>query len=142
MLINFLVGILFLVDMLFKQLSFGLPGNGIFLFSEKFVGLKLYKNSNLIFNWHVDYLLFYLFIILFILFLLLIKNYRQKNVFLIFSLSLITAGALSNLLDRLCYGYVIDFLSFFDYSIFNLSDVFIVAGVALSIVHEARRSKK
>ena len=67
---------------------------------------------------------------------LLIKNYSQKNIFLIFSLSLIVVGAMSNLLDRLIFGYVIDFISFFNYSIFNLADVYIVGGVGLILIWE------
>ena len=75
-------------------------------------------------------------IILAVVIWLLIKNYFQKNVFLVFSLTLIVAGALSNLIDRLYFGYVVDFISFFNYSIFNLSDVYIVIGVGLILTRE------
>ncbi len=143
MLINFLVSILFLADRLTKWLAEKIPAGGVFLFSEKFVGLKFYKNFNLIFNIALPGWVMYglIFIILASLLWLLVKNYRKKNAFLIFSLSLIVIGAISNLIDRLYFGFVVDFLSFFDYSIFNLSDVYIVGGVGLILIWELADKK-
>lgn len=50
------------------------------------------------------------------------------------SLGLILGGAIGNLIDRLAYGAVFDFAHFhigsFSWYIFNLADVWIVAGVA------------
>ncbi len=144
MLINFLISILFLVDRLTKGLAFKIPEGGLFLFSEKFIGLRLYKNFNLIFNIVLPEWLMYLLIgaILIVLIWFLVKNYLCKNIFLIFSLSLIISGAISNLLDRLFWGYVVDFLSLFNYSIFNLSDVYIVCGVGLVFILEFILKKK
>ena len=144
MLINFLIGILFLADRLTKWLAFRIPEGGVFLFSEKFAGLRLYKNFNLIFNIVLPDWLIYVMIsaILLPLFWLLAKNYSQKNIFLIFPLSLIIVGALSNLIDRLYFGFVVDFISFFDYSIFNLSDAYIVGGVGLILISEFILKKK
>lgn len=142
-LINFLISILFLVDRLTKWCIFKISPEGIFLFSEKFVGLRLYKNFNLIFNITLPEWLMYslISIILAVLLGLLVKNYARRNIFLIFSLSLILAGAVSNLFDRIILGYVVDFLSFFNYSIFNLSDVYIVSGVGLVLLSEFLRKK-
>jgi signal peptidase II len=55
-----------------------------------------------------------------------------------FSLGLIIGGALGNAIDRLAYGWVADFVFFhvstanwrFNWYVFNLADVAIVAGVA------------
>ena len=49
----------------------------------------------------------------------------------IFSVSLVIGGALGNLADRLAKGYVVDFLSIWKYPLFNLADVFIVAGILM-----------
>lgn len=49
--------------------------------------------------------------------------------------SLVIAGIIGNLVDRIVYGGVIDFLSFrllgHDFAVFNLADSFIVIGVFL-----------
>lgn len=49
---------------------------------------------------------------------------------------LIFAGGLSNLYDRLRYGYVIDFLElgFIRFPVFNVADVCIVIGCALTFI--------
>lgn len=47
------------------------------------------------------------------------------------SLSLILAGALGNLIDRLLLGYVIDFLDFRIWPVFNIADSSITIGVIL-----------
>jgi len=47
------------------------------------------------------------------------------------SLGLQLGGALGNLTDRLRYGYVIDFIDFKVWPVFNLADSAIVIGVAV-----------
>lgn len=54
---------------------------------------------------------------------------------------IIIAGAISNLLDRLVFGYVVDYLSFVDLSVFNLADVMIAAGLVGLIIVYARNNK-
>lgn len=144
MLVNFLISILFLVDRLTKWFAFQISDIGLFLISQKFCGLKLYKNFNLVFNIKIypPFFYFLVCVIILILLLFLIKNYRKRNFFLIFSFSLVLIGAISNLIDRVMWGYVVDFLFFFDYSIFNLSDVYIVTGIGLIFIYELRHSKK
>ena len=56
--------------------------------------------------------------------------------------SMILGGSIGNLLDRIIYGYVIDFLDFnifgYNYPIFNFADVFIVIGVLILIIYNWR----
>lgn len=74
--------------------------------------------------------------------LLLIYFYRRLEPgarFSAFSLGMILGGALGNLIDRLVYTEVIDFLDVhlwagYTWPTFNLADSFIVVGVALLIV--------
>ena len=62
-------------------------------------------------------------------------NNKLENV----SYAFILGGAIGNLIDRLVYGYVIDFLDFeilsYDAPIFNLADTFIVIGVLLFLIN-------
>jgi signal peptidase II len=52
-----------------------------------------------------------------------------------FALAMVLAGAVGNMIDRLLLGFVVDFVHFrsgsFDFPVFNLADVFVVAGGAL-----------
>ncbi|MCW2974714.1 MAG: signal peptidase [Thermoleophilia bacterium] len=50
--------------------------------------------------------------------------------------SLITAGALGNLVDRVKDGYVVDFLQFPRFPTFNVADVGITAGVILVLLSQ------
>ena len=60
-------------------------------------------------------------------------------------ISLIIGGILGNLVDRLLYGEVLDFLSFrfgsYYFPIFNLADTFICVGVFLLIIDYIRSDK-
>ena len=59
------------------------------------------------------------------------------------SLSLILGGAVGNLIDRLAYGHVIDFLDFhvggWHWPAFNIADGAITIGAALFVLDELRR---
>ncbi len=48
-----------------------------------------------------------------------------------FSLAMQLAGAVGNLIDRLRWGYVVDFLDFHFWPVFNVADSCIVCGVVL-----------
>ena len=61
--------------------------------------------------------------------------YRQNNEALsqgyIIAFSLILGGAIGNLIDRIVYGYVIDFLDFRVWPVFNIADSAITVGACL-----------
>lgn len=71
--------------------------------------------------------------------LILIYKYLLKDKILknkeIIIYSLIIGGLLGNLLDRIIYGYVIDYLDFkifnYNYPVFNFADICIVIGIVL-----------
>ncbi|HZD40432.1 MAG TPA: signal peptidase II [Terriglobales bacterium] len=69
--------------------------------------------------------------------LVMLKRLREDQIGLISALSLILGGAIGNLIDRLVYGEVIDFLDFYwsDYHwpAFNVADSCITIGVAVTL---------
>ncbi len=68
-------------------------------------------------------------IVMLVLMSLLAREYVAKNNAQVICLTVILIGAFSNLLDRFRFGYVIDFISIPFWSVFNLSDIYIVIGV-------------
>jgi signal peptidase II len=50
------------------------------------------------------------------------------------ALILVTAGALGNYFDRILRGYVVDFIHFTHWPIFNVADAYVVAGAAVLAV--------
>lgn len=83
---------------------------------------------------------------LFIVYLM--KRHAGQRLFC-WALALILGGALGNLLDRLLYGYVVDFLDFFlphstlpHFPAFNVADSAIFIGACLFILDELRRVNK
>lgn len=54
------------------------------------------------------------------------------------SYGLILGGAIGNLIDRIFYGYVIDFIDVYifkyDYPIFNIADISIVVGIIIILI--------
>jgi len=59
------------------------------------------------------------------------NNKQRKCAIYTISLSFILAGALGNLIDRLFFGYVIDFLDFRIWPVFNVADSAITVGAIL-----------
>jgi signal peptidase II len=71
---------------------------------------------------------------------------RRGQQVLAAGLALIMGGAVGNVIDRIAYGHVIDFLDFhfggWHWPAFNLADSAIVGGAALLIVDELRRVRR
>lgn len=60
---------------------------------------------------------------------------RCKSLWLYWSLGVVAAGGIGNLIDRVLYGYVIDFIEpiFMDFAVFNIADCAVTCG-AVSFV--------
>ncbi|HJV83480.1 signal peptidase II [Noviherbaspirillum sp.] len=81
--------------------------------------------------------------VIFIVYLL--KRHAGQRMFC-WALALILGGAIGNLIDRIVYGHVIDFLDFYvgtwHWPAFNVADMAIVGGAALFVLDELRRVGK
>jgi lipoprotein signal peptidase len=109
-------------------------------------------------------LLIYSFIILIILFFLLNPNYKisisnkipteksQKTRFGIWSfignldldigVLFIISGAISNIIDRIYFGCVIDFIDLRFWPVFNLADIYITIGAIILIKKQLTKNKE
>ncbi|HTH59334.1 MAG TPA: signal peptidase II [Paraburkholderia sp.] len=75
----------------------------------------------------------------------LLRRHASQRMFCT-ALSLILGGALGNVLDRLLYGHVIDFLDFhvggWHWPAFNVADSAITIGAVLLVIDELRRVRR
>lgn len=70
----------------------------------------------------------------------LLKNYNKLGSFYKFTLVIIVAGALGNLIDRLRYGYVVDFIQSplggrLNFPVFNLADVYLTLAAIILVIY-------
>ena len=63
-----------------------------------------------------------------------LRNMDPDIKLLRWGLVLIVAGAIGNLIDRILLGYVIDFLDFRVWPVFNVADISVVVGTGLTIL--------
>jgi len=110
---------------------------------SSFFNLVLVKNAGVTFGFlnHFDARWVFWFLLTVagaILFLLGRWLWRTHSTPVAIGLSLIMGGAIGNVIDRLCYGVVIDFLDFhlgnYHWYSFNLADSAIVTGVGLLLL--------
>ena len=62
---------------------------------------------------------------------------RQKSKTFLISVSLICAGGIGNLIDRIFRSYVVDMIevTFIDYPVFNFADICVVCGAVLLCIY-------
>lgn len=123
------------VDLLTKKLFFGNDQTLIY----NFLTFETQKNDGAalgIFSGHIELLIIVTFVFL-ILLLVYDYFYNQKSALYFAGLSLILAGAVGNLVDRLSFGYVRDFirvhLKIMPYC-FNVADAFLTFGVIFMLI--------
>ena len=132
MIIPYLVIIFFVAgDRLLKALAVNGYFNNINIFGDIFQ-LSFAKNFNIAFSLPFNGIYLNILILLIIITLIynliyVVKKNQHIEAFLIFTILL---GAVSNFLDRIKYGYVVDYLDLSYFTVFNIADVMIVLGVA------------
>ena len=86
----------------------------------------LFKGFNLIF------ILFSMIVIIVVLYY--IKKIKQNENLLQFSVGLLLGGTIGNLIDRFLYGFVVDFIDFRIWPVFNIADSSVTISVILLII--------
>ncbi len=68
---------------------------------------------------------------------IILYRYRKLHFLFGFSLSMILAGAIGNMIDRVFLGYVVDFIEavFIDFPIFNVADICVTVGAFLMAIY-------
>ena len=142
--IKFLIIVsIFLIDQVSKYYIIN-----IFKFQNEVIYLSKFLNLQLIWNEGIAFGLLsfendlyynsitFVIIIVILILLFLIKNDDQYSYFY----SIIVGGALGNLIDRIRYSSVPDFIDFhisnFHWFVFNIADIFVSLGVICLIVAE------
>ncbi len=69
----------------------------------------------------------------------LIKNYYKINIFMRLGLGMLLGGTIGNFIDRVRFGYVVDFFSFrlfniYEFPVFNIADIAIVIGTFIILI--------
>ncbi|HLC85695.1 MAG TPA: signal peptidase II [Candidatus Nanoarchaeia archaeon] len=118
----FLIIVLFLFDLITKLFF---KGKEIFLF--KYFSFNYVENTGSIFGLFSRRNTFFTVLTLLILIVLVYIFREDKDSRL--GISFIIAGAFGNFVDRINYGFVVDFIDLGFWPVFNLADCFIVAGV-------------
>ena len=134
---------IFLIDQVSKYYIIN-----IFEFQNKAIYLSSFLNLQLIWNEGIAFGLLsfendlyynsitFVIIIVILILIFLIKNYDKYSYFY----SIIVGGALGNLIDRIRYSSVPDFIDFhisnFHWFVFNIADIFVSLGVICLIVAE------
>lgn len=132
--------IVLFIDQLSKILiGINIGLNESFIIISNFFSLTNVNNEGAAFSVLNGHVLLFIFIGLIAIFLLYKYiddfKYNKRNVW---AFGLLLGGIVGNLVDRICFGYVRDFLSFrifnYNYPVFNIGDSAIVIGVILLLI--------
>lgn len=142
-----LIGILVLIDQIVKFLvksKIALESSIVII--PNFFSLTYVRNDGAAFSilegktWFL--ILIAIMVLVFIIGYSIKNNLKQKENII---LSIIIAGIVGNLIDRLLYGYVIDFLSFkiinYDFPVFNIADILVCIGCFIYIIYLIKEDK-
>lgn len=81
-------------------------------------------------------------VVFFVLLFVLWRCGKPGNVLFQVGLGLIIGGAIGNIIDRIALGEVVDFIDFKFWPVFNIADMVIVIGVAITMTVVVRESWK
>ena len=112
---------------------------------ENFFHISYVKNSGAAFSILQDktlYLLVATVIILILANIYFVMNLKKNPLIVSVALAMIIGGGIGNLLDRWRLGYVIDFIDFRVFPVFNVADIFVTLGCFSLILYLIIKEKK
>jgi len=144
--IALVIAIFFIGDRFLKLVAIKNQFAPAFPLIGKWLSFKFYPNRQIAFSLPLEGPILnilisglILLVITYIIYLIYISQ-KQKRTSVIL-LSLIAVGAISNFLDRLLNGFVVDYLELTNFSVFNLADAMISISALLLIIKNIYTSK-
>ncbi len=127
----FAISLFILIDRLVKSILIEMPFNeSLFKVIPNLFEIRTLINTGIAFglfrNLPGVFLVLNFVLVVFLLCYFAIRLSRKDT---IFAYILILSGAISNLIDRLLYGGVLDYFDFIAFPTFNIADVYITFGV-------------
>jgi signal peptidase II len=136
--IALVIAIFFMADRFFKLIAQNLGEGERFLLLGDFFSFEFVQNRFIAFSLPLSGPFLNLAISLIIIALVFVfyrtLSQKKKNELLLIGIGLVIIGALSNLLDRLILGYVVDYFYLQNFSVLNLADAYISIGSILAII--------
>jgi signal peptidase II len=134
---------LFLLERLTKFFALHYLGEG-FSCCHNFFGLEIFYNPGVAFGLPLPTIISLIvsLVIILCLIAILFKKRAELSKLSLFAGELVVIGASSNLLDKIYYRQIIDFIILGKWPVFNLADCFIVIGILLIIIKETRTPSK
>ncbi len=119
-------------------------GDGISIIDNIF-SITLVTNTGAAFSLFSSNTLFLIilsFIVIGIIYFFFIKDQKLSN-FMQITYGILLGGIIGNLIDRIIYGYVIDYLnfSFINFPVFNFADICIVISIIILIINILKGDK-
>jgi len=135
--------IAFILDRITKHIVLSTIPENSFVEIFPFFYLRNIKNTGICFGFldnpiYLPFLIVASFVALILFFILVHKNIQHLSKWSCLCLALVSGGISGNLIDRIAYKGVIDFIDFRIWPVFNLADTFIVCGVACLLVFYSR----
>ncbi|MCF6277007.1 MAG: signal peptidase II [Candidatus Magasanikbacteria bacterium] len=137
---TFLSGFFLFLDQSLKSMAVNNPSKSYYLI-KNIVGWEYYENYGIAFSLPMPKFLLITFIPIIIasLIIFLMKT-KKKKFWLIFGTSLVIAGAISNLIDRVFLGFVVDYFRVFT-SVINIADIMIIVGGLILVVPSLKKKQ-
>ncbi len=136
----FISMIIIAIDQLLKIIAISITENSDKEIIKNFIYITQVKNIGVAFSLNSGNLKNILIsgVIIFFIIRYLIVQSKYINVITLNCLDLVIAGGLSNLIDRVVRGGVIDFIKILDFPIFNLADCVVIIGWAFFAIYIIR----